>query len=85
MTTGTTELTAAEIVRLGEEIYYRDILPFIEPGNEGRVVAVDVHTGAYELAEDALTSASRLRARVPAAEVFVTRVGQRGLHHVRLV
>lgn len=85
MTTATTEFTVEEVVRLGEEIYYRDILPFIELGDEGQVVAVDVRTGEYEMAEDALTSASRLQARVPGSEVFVTRVGYSALHRIRQV
>ena len=75
MATATLELTAEEIVRLGKEIYYRDILPQIEAGNEGRVVAIDVQTGEFEMAETAFESAERLRQRVPYAAVFFMRVG----------
>lgn len=75
MTTVETELNAEEIVRLGKEIYYRDILPRIETGNEGRVVAIDVHTGEFEMDETGTDSASRLIARIPGAEIFFMRVG----------
>lgn len=75
MATATLELAAEEIVRLGKEFYYRDILPQIEAGNEGRVVAIDVRSGEFELADNALVSAARLRQRLPAATVFFMRVG----------
>ncbi len=75
MATATLEFTAADVVRLGKEIYYRDILPQIESGNEGRVVAIDVGSGDYEIAESATISAARLRLRKPNAEVFFMRIG----------
>lgn len=71
--------TKEEIARLGMEIYERDILLKIKAGNEGKVVAIDVNTGAYELADEVLESASRLRERVPDAEIFFMRVGERTL------
>jgi hypothetical protein len=83
MATATLELTAEEIVRLGKELYYRDILPQIEAGNEGRVVAIDVHSGEYEMADDVITSTSRLRERIPTAEIFLMRVGYPTLNRVR--
>jgi len=75
MSTATTEFTTEEIVQRGKEIYYRDILPLVEAGNEGRVVAIDVRSGEFELADNALTGATRLRARQPDAEIFFMRVG----------
>ena len=87
MATATIELTGKllgdEIVRRGEELYYRDILPQIEDGNKGRVVAIDVHTGAFEMAETAMDSVPRLRERVPDAEVFLMRVGYPTMGHLR--
>ena len=71
----TEKLTTDEIAQRGEELYYRDILPKIEDGNKGRVVAIDVHTGAFEMADDVKTSTGRLRERVPTAEIFLMRVG----------
>lgn len=75
MSTTSAEFTKDEIVQRGKEIYYRDILPLVEAGNEGRVVAIDVRTGEFELADDAITSASQLRARLPEAVIFFMRVG----------
>ena len=75
MATATNEFTKEEIVQRGKDLYYRDILPVIEADNEGRVIAIDVHSGEFELADDAVTSAKRLRARRPEAEVFFMRIG----------
>lgn len=78
----TIEFTREEIVQRGREIYERDIRSQVEPGNTGRVVAIDVRTGEFELADDAITSASRLRVRIPEAAVFVLRVGYPTLHRI---
>jgi hypothetical protein len=75
MATVTVKLAGDEIARRGEELYFRDILPQIAAGNEGRVVAIDVHTGEFEMADDVKTSTERLRERVPTAEIFLMRVG----------
>jgi hypothetical protein len=82
MTTATAQLTKEEIVRIGKELYERDIRLSVEAGNKGRVVAIDVRTGEFELADDAITSAGQLRARVPEAVIFVVRVGYPTLHRI---
>ncbi|MEP7337318.1 MAG: hypothetical protein ABI977_06195 [Acidobacteriota bacterium] len=82
MTTATVQMTRDEIIQRGEEIYERDIRHLVEAGNEGRVVAIDVISGEYEMAEDALTSIGKLRARMPGAAIFVLRVGHPGLHRI---
>lgn len=82
MTTATVEYTKEEIVQLGKEIYERDIRPLVEANNEGRVVAIDIRTGEYEVAADAIASSAQLRARVPDAVIFVMRVGYPTLHRI---
>ena len=84
MATATSEFTKEEIVQRGKEIYYRDIQPLLEAGNEGRVIALDVCSGEFELADDALTSATRLRTRLPEAVTYVLRVGYPALHKTGL-
>lgn len=73
--TATAEFTRVEIVQRGKEVYERDIRRLIDAGNDGRVVAIDVRTCEFELAGDAITSASQLRARLPEAVVYFMRVG----------
>lgn len=82
MATAIVEFTKEEIVQRGNEIYERDIRSQVEADHQGRVLALDVRTGEYELAADAITSASKLRARVPDAVIFVLRVGYPTLHRI---
>jgi hypothetical protein len=48
----------------------------------GEVVAIDVDSGEYVVDEDALTAARSLRARRPTADVWLVRVGARGLYRI---
>lgn len=75
MAAATAQFTREEIVQRGKEIYERNIRPLVEAGNEGRVVAIDVLTGEYELAGNATVSSGQLRARLPEAVIFFMRVG----------
>jgi hypothetical protein len=83
MVTATAQDTNEEVAKIGQELYERKIKPLIPAGNEERVVALDINSGEFELADDALTSAERLHARVPGAVVYVVRVGYSYLHRIR--
>ena len=83
MSAASAQYTDEEIVNLGKELYERTVKPVIPAGNDGRVVAVDIQSGEFELADDALTSAQNLRARLPEAVIYVARVGYPGLHTIR--
>ena len=69
-----------EFARRGNEIYERHIRPQVEAGNHGKIVAIDIETGAYEMAEDVLTASDRLLARYPDAQVWFVRIGARAVH-----
>ena len=56
-----------EFARRGNEMYERQIRPQVEVGNKGKIVAIDIETGAYEVADDLLTASDRLLARSPDA------------------
>ncbi len=70
-----TRRTVEETATLGDQIYERDIRPHVEPEHVGEVIAIDVDTGDYALAESASAAAKRLRERRPEAEVWLMRVG----------
>src|SRR3989442_736981 len=40
-----------EFARRGTEIYDRDIRPNFPTGSEGKIAAIDIETGAYEIGE----------------------------------
>ncbi len=76
--------SAEETARCGDEIYEREIRARVEAGNHGKVVAIDIETGAYALDENALAAAKRLRAQRQNAEIWFVRVGHRALHRIGL-
>ena len=67
-------------VRMGKEIYERDILPQVEADHFGEYVAIDVETGDWAVADTTRTAVERLRALRPGAvDVLCERVGYRAL------
>ena len=79
-----TQHSAAEVAARGKEMYERDIRSQVEADNFGKVVAIDVLSGDYELADDVLTSVRLLRVRRPEAGIWLVRVGSQTLHKIRL-
>ena len=69
-----------EAVRLGKEMYERDILPQVEVNHFGEYVAVDVETGDWAIADTTRVAVERLRAQHPeAVDILCERVGYRAL------
>jgi hypothetical protein len=80
MASGRPRYTKEEAARLGTEIYERQVRPEVEGRAYGKVVAIDIETGAFEVAEDTLTASDQLFARRPDAQIWFVRIGHRGLH-----
>jgi hypothetical protein len=74
--------SAEETARRGDAIYERDIRTQVEPTHWGKVVAIDIDSGAYVIADNALTASERLLAQHPDAEIWCVRVGSRVLHRM---
>jgi hypothetical protein len=73
-----------EHARRGTAIYEQQVRPKVEAGNHGKFVAIDVETGAFEVADDTLTASERLLTRCPDAQIWCVRVGHRGVHRFGL-
>lgn len=69
-------LTLEELACLGDEVLERRIRPMLRPEDDDKYIALDVHTGDYEVDGNDYAAVSRLRTRNPAAEVWLSRVGQ---------
>jgi hypothetical protein len=69
-----------EFARRGDAIYESQLRPVLEKGNEGKFVAIDIETGAYEVDGDELAVSDRLLARVPNAQIWLRRIGSRYAH-----
>ena len=69
-----------EFARRGGEIYESRIRPVIETENRGRIVAIDIDSGAYEVADDVLSATNQLFLRVPNAQPWIVRMGYPAAH-----
>jgi hypothetical protein len=70
-----------EFARRGTELYEQQVRPQVEAGNHGKIVAIDIETGAFELDEEILAATERLFARYPDAQPWCVRIGHRGVYH----
>jgi hypothetical protein len=69
-----------EFARRGNEIYDAQVRPQVEEGNYGKIVAIDIETGAFELAKDTMTASDRLLEKYPDAQIWRVRIGHKGVH-----
>ena len=69
-----------EVARRGTEIYRKQIRPQLGPEYKGKIAAIDVHSGAFEVADNPVIACQRLRERCPDAQVWVVRVGYLAVH-----
>ncbi len=60
MTVKSFRYSKEEFARRGNGIYESQVRPKIEAGNRGKIVAIDIETGAFELAKDTMTASDRL-------------------------
>jgi 23S rRNA maturation mini-RNase III len=72
----------AEFARRGDAIYENYVRPHLKPADEGKFAAIDIESGMYELDRDELKAGNRLRARLPEAQIWMVRVGQRSVHRI---
>lgn len=71
-----------DVASRGRAIYRERIRPLVYPQEKGNLVAVDIHTGDYEVDADELTVIGRLQERRPDAAIWVERVGYQAVHSV---
>ena len=69
-----------EFARRGDEIYESKIRPQVEADNYGKILAIDIETGTFAIADDTLTASQKLLAKCPHAQTWVVRIGHRAVH-----
>jgi hypothetical protein len=69
-----------EFAQRGNEIYETQVRSQVEAGNHGKIVAIDIETGAFELAKDTMTASDRLLEQYPDAQIWCVRIGHKGVH-----
>lgn len=71
-----------EIARRGREIYESQVRSQVEEENYGKIVAIDIETGAFEVAKDSLTASDQLLVHHPDAQIWFVRIGHRAVHRI---
>ena len=69
-----------EFAQRGDRWYETQIRQKVEAGNHGKIVAIDIETGEFELADEILTATARLFERIPDAQPWIVRIGHRAVH-----
>ena len=70
-----------EFAQRGDRWYETEIRQKVEAGNHGKIVAIDIETGAFEVADDIVTASEHLLAKYPDAQTWFIRIGHRAVYH----
>ena len=69
-------LSRSEIAKLGQEIYDRHIRFQVEIANNiGKIIAIDVETGEYEIGDDLVETSLRSHSKHPNAMLWAEKIG----------
>jgi hypothetical protein len=69
-----------EFAQRGDALYDSEVRSQVEEGNHGKIVAIDLETGDFEVDASEIAACDRLEARHPDAQIWIVRIGSR---HVR--
>ncbi len=69
-----------EFARRGNHIYQTQVRHLVEAGNRGKIVAIDIETGAFEVAETTIEATDGLYEQYPDAQPWVIRIGYRAVY-----
>ena len=70
-----------ELARRGQELYKSSIQQQVEAENEGKIVAIDIETGDFEVDDTIMGATDRLFERQPDAQPWTLRVGHVAVYH----
>jgi hypothetical protein len=70
-----------ELAQRGQELYESSIQQQVEAGNVGKIVAIDIETGEFEIDETVIAATDRLFERNPDAQPWGIRIGHRAVYH----
>ncbi|MCX6367712.1 MAG: hypothetical protein NTX57_13540 [Armatimonadetes bacterium] len=74
-------LAVEEIDRRGMQLYQEQIASKVDvEENQGKVIAIDVESGDFEVADEGLVAGERLRERHPDASMLCLRIGYNAVY-----
>jgi hypothetical protein len=72
-----------KIARRGQDLYNRSIRSQVEQREQiGKIIAIDLNTGNYEIDENLLEAIDRLRSQLPDAVIWSERIGFNAVYAV---
>ena len=73
--------TREEVVRLGKELYEREIRRKVEDDHRGEIISIDVESGDWEIGESVVATTDRLWERRPEAiNIYSLTIGDEVLY-----
>ena len=80
MTEAQPQYNKEEHARRGTAMYEQRVRSQVEADHRGKIVAVDVDTGDFEVAQDTLSASQGLLVRHPNAQIWCVRIGYPAVH-----
>ncbi len=75
-------IDSKDAAAIGRAIYNEEIRDTLGPEYRGKIVAIDVHSGDYEIADKGIDATVGLLARQPNAFIWRERVGFNAVHRI---
>lgn len=69
-----------ELAQRAHEIYESQVKSHVEADNYGKIVAINIETEAFAIADDSLTASKQLLTHNSDAQTFCIRIGHRAVH-----
>jgi hypothetical protein len=70
-----------EFAQRGDALHESEVRQQVEEGNHGRIVAIDIETGVFEVADDVVTASEQLLEQIPDAQTWFIRIGHQSVYH----
>ena len=64
-----------EFARRGNDLYESQVRDQVELGNEGKIVAIDIESGAFEVADMPISATDKLYQQYPYAQSWFISIG----------
>ena len=70
-----------EFARRGDDICENQVRSQVEEGNHGKIAAIDIENGNFEVDETVITATDQLFERIPNAQPWTILIGHRAAYH----
>jgi hypothetical protein len=70
-----------EFFARGTKIYQEQVLPLLGQDCLGKIVAIDIETGEYAIADTTLEAADKMAERLPEPQLWFERVGSETVYN----